>query len=95
MKQTNEKFVTYELWPEIYSIKDIAKAVDTKGDHEGTIKIDYDDLTKKIKLILMRFGLLFGTLRFEERSFLNTVLGFTPYRDDKPNKAIHADIPGI
>ena len=37
LKQYNEKFVTYELEPGNYSIKDIQKAVHPLGDHEGTL----------------------------------------------------------
>ena len=47
----------------------------------------------KTKLILKQFGGTFGTLRFDERSFFNTLLGFTPYWDYKPTNAIHADSP--
>ena len=42
---------------------------------------------------MTRFGRTFGTLRFDEKSFFNTLLGFAPYWDYKPN-AIHADSPG-
>ena len=49
----------------------------------------------KSKLIMTRFGLTFGKLRFDEKSFLNTLLGFTPYWDYKPTNAIHADSPGV
>ena len=50
LKQYNENFVTYVLSPRNYSIKDIAQVVYTKGDHEGTLKIEYDDITKKTQL---------------------------------------------
>ena len=49
------------------------------GDHEGTLQIEYDDDTMKTKLVLTRFGSTFGTLRFDERSFFDTLLCFTPY----------------
>ena len=48
----------------------------------------------KTKLILKRFGGTFGTLRFDEKLFFNTLLGFTPYWNYKPTNAIHADRPG-
>ena len=38
------------------------------------------------------FGL--GTLRFDERSFFHTLLGFEPYWDYKPTNAYHV-IPGV
>ena len=95
LKQYNEKFVTYELDPGNYTIEDIQKAVYFLGDHEGTLQIEYDDSNKKVKLILTRFGSTFETLRFDEKSFFHTLLGFTPYWDYKPTNDIHADAPGI
>ena len=59
------------------------------------MKIEYDDITTKTKLILKRFGGTFGTLNFYEKSFFSTVLGFTPFWDYKPTNAIHADRPGV
>ena len=94
LKEYNSNFVTNNLVPGIYSIKDISKPVYTMADHEGPLKIDFDEISKKIKLILTRFGSTFGTLSFDEKSFLNTLLGFTPYWDYKPTNAIHADSPG-
>ena len=84
LKQYNEKFNTYELDPGNYNIEDLRKAVYPLGDHEGTLQIEYDDLNKKVKLILTRFGETFGTLRFDEKSFFHTLLGFEPYWDYKP-----------
>ena len=49
----------------------------------------------KTKLILIRFGLTSGTLRFDEKSLFSTLLGFTPYWDYKHTNAIHADSPGV
>ena len=79
LKQYNEKFITYELDPGNYTIEDHKKAVYPLGDHEGTLQIEYDDLDKKIKLILTRFVETFGTLRFDEKSFFHTLLGFIPH----------------
>ena len=95
LKQYNEKFITYELDPGNYTIEDLKKAVYPLGDHEGTLQIGYDDLNKKVKLDLTRFGGTFGTLRFDEKSFFHTLLGFTPYWDYKPTNVIHADSPGV
>ena len=78
LKQYNSTIVNYELSQGIYAIKEIAEAVCTLGDHEGTLNIEYDDVTMKINLILTRFGRKFGTLRIVERSFFNILLGFTP-----------------
>ena len=84
LKQYNEKFITYELDPGNYTIEDLQKAVYPLGDHEGTLQIEYDDLNKKVKLILTRFGGTFGTLRFDEKSFFHTIFGFVSYWDYKP-----------
>ena len=65
------------------------------SDQEGTIQIEHDDITMKTKLILTRFGGTFGTLRFDERSVFNTLLGFTPYWDYKATNAIYSDNPGV
>ena len=95
LKQYNEKFITYELDPGKYTIEDLQKAVYPLGDDEGTLQIEYDDLHKKVKLILTRFGSTFGTLRFDKNSFFHTILGFAPHWDYKPTNAIHADAPGV
>ena len=95
LKQYNEKFVTYELDPGKYTIEDLQKAVYPEGDHEGTLQIKYDDLNKKVKLILTRFGSTFGTLRFDKKSFFHTLLGFEPYWDYKPTNAVFVVAPGV
>ena len=95
LKQYNEKFITYEVDPGNYTIEDLQEAVYALGDHEGTLHIEYDDLNKKVKLILTRFGSTFGTLRFDKKSFFHTLIKFEPYWDYKPTNAIHADSPGV
>ena len=96
-KHSISHFITYELSPGIYSNKDISEAVYTMGDHGGTLKIEYDDIKLKTKIILTRFGSTFGTLRFDEKSFCKTLLGIinqqTPSWDYKPTNAIHSDSP--
>ena len=57
-------------------MKDIAETVYTMGDHEGTLQINYDDVTMKTKFILTRFGGNFGTLRFDERCFFKYFIEF-------------------
>ena len=95
LKQYNEKFITYELDLGNYTIEDLKKAVYPLGDHEGTLQIEYDDLNRKVKLVLTRFGDTFGNLRFDKKSFFHTLLGFTPYWDYKPTNAFSADAPGV
>ena len=95
LKQYKEKFITYELDPGNYTIEDLKKAVYPLGDHKGTLQIEYDDLNKRVKLILTRFGETFGTLRFDKKSFFHTLLGLIPYWDYKPTNAIHDGGPGV
>ena len=64
-----KNFFTYELDPGNYTIEDLKKVVYPLGDHEGTLQIEYDDLDKKVKLILTRFGETFGTLGIDKKSF--------------------------
>ena len=95
LKQYNEKFVTFELELGNYSIENNQTAVHSLGDHEGTLKIEHDDLNKKVKLILTRFSSTFGTLRFDEKCSFQTILGFDPYWDYKPTNSFNADSPGV
>ena len=69
LKQYNEKFITYELDPGNYTIEDLKKAVYPLGDHKGTLQIEYNDLNKKVRLILTRFGETFGTLNLTKNRF--------------------------
>ena len=39
---------------------------------------------RKTKFVLTRFGGNFGTLRLNEKSFLNTLVSFGPYWGKKP-----------
>ena len=76
LNQYNLDFVTYKLIPGVYTIEDISEAVYTMGDHEGTVPIEYDEITMITKLILNRFGGIFGTLTFDEKPFFTCFLGF-------------------
>ena len=101
LKQYNSHFITYELTPGIYTIQDISDAIHTFSGHSEIIQIEYDDISMKTKIILKfkndngkaKFGL--GTLRFDERSFFHTLLGFSPYWDYKHNNSDHGAIPGV
>ena len=77
LKQLNSNFFTNEVSSGIYSTKDISEAVYTMGGHEGNLKIENDDITMKTKPNLTHFVEIFSVLRLDERSFLNTILGFT------------------
>ena len=87
-KQYSSHFVTYEVSPGIYTIKNLSDAVYPLGDLEGTLRIEHDDNNMKTKRVLNGFG---GSLRFDENSLFNVLLGFTPYWDLTPTKAIHAN----
>ena len=90
LKQYTANFVTYELDPSKYTLEDLQEAVYPLGDHGGTLQIEYDDLNKKSKLCLSRFGSTFGTWRFDEKSFFY-LIGFRTFWNYKPTNAIHSD----
>ena len=56
LKQYNSKYVTHKITLEVYSNKDISEAVYKMGDHEGTLQIEYDDISAKTKPILTHLG---------------------------------------
>ena len=58
-------FFTYKIPPGIYTVNDISDVVNTKGDYEGTIQSEYDDISLKLKLIFTPFGFTFVVLRFD------------------------------
>ena len=95
LKENNSHFITYELTPGIYSIHDISDTIHNFSGHTETIQIEYDDISMKTKIILKYNGgrkmFVLGTLRFDERSFLHTLLGFTPYWDYKPSGVYTSD----
>ena len=90
-KEYNSHFITYELSPGIYTIKDISDVVQTFSGHSDIIEIEYNNISMKTKIILKyndwreNFGL--GTLRFDKKSFFHTLLGHDPYFDYK--------VPGV
>ena len=56
LKRFISNFVTSKTTPGIYSNKYISQAVDTMGDHEGTLKIENNVISLKAKLILTRWN---------------------------------------
>ena len=81
----NSNFNTLELTPGIYTFKDISEALYNilQSEYPGpgnAIYIEYDDITMKTKLVL-KYGII--ALRFDEKSFFKTVLGFTSGWDYK------------
>ena len=95
LNEYNSHFITYELTPGIYSIQDFSDIIHTFSGHMETIQIEYDDTSMKTKFILKYIGgrkmFVLGTLRFDERSFFHTLLGFTPYWDYKPSGVYTSD----
>ena len=85
LDEYNSSFITYELDPGIYTFKDISEALFNilQSEYPGpsnVIDIEYDDITRKTKLIV-RTGII--AIRFDEKSFFSTILGFTPGWDYK------------
>ena len=87
LKEYNSHFITYELTPGIYSIQDISDSIHTFSDHMEIIQLENEDISMKTKVILKYIDgqkiFVLGTLRFDEKSFFHTLLGFTPYWDYK------------
>ena len=85
LDEYNSSFVTYKLQPGIYTFKDISEALFNILEHkyprsDSKIVIEYDDITMKTKLVV-RSGII--AIRFDEKSFFSTILGFTPGWDYK------------
>ena len=85
LDEYNSNFVTYELVPGIYRYRDMAEALyyilESEYPSSGSeILIRLDDITRKTKLVV-RSGII--AIRFDEKSFFSTILGFTPGWDYK------------
>ena len=85
LDEYNSSFTTYELEPGIYSYKDISEALFNILQSEypqsnSEILIRLDDVTRKTKLVV-NSGII--AVRFDEKSFFITILGFTAGWDYK------------
>ena len=85
LDEYNSSFVTYELEPGIYSYRDLSEALfyilqSEYPSSDSEILIRIDDITRKSKLVV-NSGII--AIRFDENSFFNTILGFTPGWDYK------------
>ena len=85
LDEYNSNFITYDLEPGIYTFKDISEALFNllQTEYPGpsnVIIIEYDDITGKTKLVV-RDGII--AIRFDEKSFFSTILGFTSGWDYK------------
>ena len=78
-------FITYEVTPGIYSFEDLSEVLlkSLQLEYEGvnkTVDIKNDDISMKTKLF-ERPGII--AIRFDEKSFFSTILGFNPHWDYK------------
>ena len=85
LDEYNSSFIIYELEPGIYTFKDISESLFNilQPEYPGpsnVIVIEFDDITRKTKLVV-RDGII--AIRFDEKSFFSTILGFTPGWDYK------------
>ena len=98
LDEYNSNFITYELEPGIYTFKDISEALFNIIQFEypgpsNVIDIEYDDITMKTKLDV-KAGII--AIRFDEKSFFSTILGFTSGWDYKHyNKYISQKIVNL
>ena len=65
LKQYNSNFVTYEITPGIYLFTDISEAIYKIAGERGSLKIEYDDVSMKTKLVFDYFS----SLRLNKKSF--------------------------
>ncbi len=98
LDEYNSSFNNYEIQPGIYTVKDISEAlfniiqIEYPGP-SNVIVIEYDDITMKTKLVV-RSGII--AIRFVEKSFFSTILGFTSGWDYKHyNKYISQKIVNL
>ena len=85
LDEYNSSFITHELQPGIYTFKDISEVLLNflQSEYKGEINkivIEFDDITRKTKLNV-RPEII--AVRFDEKSFFSTILGFTSGWDYK------------
>ena len=88
LDEYNSSFVTYELDPGIYNYRNLSEALfyilqSEYPQSNSEILIRLDDITRKTKLVVNE-GII--AIRFDEKSFFSTILGFTPGWDYKHYK---------
>ena len=81
----NSSFVTYEIHPGIYTFKDLSEFTfnilpPQYPEASNKIVVEFDDINMKTKLVV-NSGII--AVKFDEQSFFNSVLGFTPGLDYK------------
>ena len=85
LDEYNSSFITYELEPGIYSYREISEALfyilqSEYPQSNSEILIRLDDVTRKTELVV-NSGII--AVRFDEKSFFSTILGFTAGWDYK------------
>ena len=78
LDENNSSFIIHKLQPSNYTFKDISEVLFNifQAEYLGpsnVIDIEFDDLTMKTNLVV-RDGII--AIRFDEKSFFSTVLGF-------------------
>ena len=98
LDEYNSSFITFELEPCVYTFKHISEALFNILQNKypvpsNTIAIEIDDNTRKTKLVV-RNGII--AIRFDEKSFFSTILGFTAGWDYKHyNKYVSQKIANL
>ena len=72
------------MTPGIYTVKNLPDYVSKKIG--GIIQVELNDISMKITLTFDKVSWAEGVLQFDEKSFFNTLLGFTSFWDYIPNK---------
>ena len=85
LDEYDSSFITYKLDPGIYTYREISEALfyilqSEYPSSDSEILIRLDDVTKNTKLVV-NSGII--AIRFDEKSFFSTSLGFTPGWDYK------------
>ena len=85
LDEYNSSFITYEITPSIYTLKDLSKVLFNiiQPEYPGfsnVIVIEFIDVTMKTKLIV---GPGTITKRSDEKLYFCSILGFTPHWDYK------------
>ena len=98
LDECNSSFITCDLEPGFYTFKDISEALfnilqPKYPEPINTIVNEFDDITRKTKLVV-RSGIV--AIRFHEKSFFGTILGYTSGWDYKHyNKYISQKIVNL
>ena len=85
LDEYNSSFIAYQLEPGFYTFKDLSEVLFNILQSEypwpsNVIHIEFDDITMKTKLVV-RDGIT--AIRFHEKSFFSSILGFIPGWDYK------------